>query len=181
MGKTSPKAMEWGWATHTHTHWKQIWVLSGGKWKRTLSAANGRGYRDQAEQRMSVGTGKDTGGLSAQATQSYTMHNYTIHSCTMPQKSTYSTLGTQYTVHCIHTRFNWNLESQSWVNYTRVWQTTIPIHSCKLHIIYIYVYIRKRIHWDLTWLTCVIVSALRLHWLMPCTGGWSRKRWWKLG
>ena len=58
------------------------------------------------------------------------LHNLLLYNA--PKKSTYSTL---CTVHCIHTRLHWNstflmhLQSQS--------QTTLPIHSYKLHMLHI--------------------------------------------
>ena len=55
-------------------YWLEIWVLS---------VTNPRGYRDQLEQRMSVGTSKDTGGLSTLKHNQldFTNTNTQIHKC----------------------------------------------------------------------------------------------------
>ena len=109
------------------------------------------------------------------------LHNYTIHFIdTMPWNNIVYTLYIEHTVRSIHTRFNWNSTFLLYFIWNPSPEWTTKDNSEPL-ISHTRAYIRKCIHWIFTWITCVIVSAFRLHWLMPCTGEWARKCWWKLG
>ena len=120
---------------------------------------NPRGYRDQAEQRMSVGTGKDTGGLSALLLHNAQLHNALVLNAFVhnalehnaqdaPKSNRIAGPGctTPADIHCLPAN------AQNCMDCVSLHYCHVALHSAAHHI---YVYIS-------TWLTCVIVSALRL-------------------
>ena len=133
-------------------YWLEIWVLS---------VTNPRGYRDQLEQRMSVGTSKDTGGLSTlkhnqldftNTNTQIQIHKYTnTHTCIWGQIRTRECCLNSSTMY----NAKYTLMHNTYIYWLFISLFSDPCWQCTIHSVNILtVYIT---FFDLCW-QCLIMS-----------------------